>query len=193
MRARGPRPWRSLGGPHLGGRFRIGNTSARPRNARAKRTRTSHHTTIDPQSYTPSGPPDALRARPSPCKRASRRFWWLAVALTLLSALRASLRSTSGPRLLIDLLPTLARKTLFVSLRETSSLPFVHMDSPLCWTLCGHVCLEGLKITYVFHPDRIDNPGANCQRKAFEPIKCSNAGPSSSQTVEHRIFSIASQ
>ena len=42
----------------------------------------------------------------------------------------SSLHSTAGPRLFVDLLPTLARKTLFASLRETSSRPFVHMDSP---------------------------------------------------------------
>jgi len=59
----------------------------------------------------------------------SRRINWLAGALALLSTLRASLRSTSGPRLVFDLLPALAGKTLFVSLRETSSRPFVHMDS----------------------------------------------------------------
>ena len=55
--------------------------------------------------------------------------WRSAVALALLSTLRASLRSTSAPRLIIDLLPTLARMTVYVSLRQTSSRPFVHMDS----------------------------------------------------------------
>jgi len=34
-----------------------------------------------------------------------------------------------GHDFFIALLPTLARKTLFASLRETSPLPFVHMDS----------------------------------------------------------------
>jgi hypothetical protein len=53
----------------------------------------------------------------------------LTVSLAFRFAL-PSLRSTSGPRLFVDLLPALARKTLFGCLRETSSLPFVLTDSP---------------------------------------------------------------
>ena len=85
--------------------------------------------TMEPRYYTPSGPPDALRTHPSPCKGDSRRFWWIAGALALCSTHRASLRPSSGPRLFVDLLPAHARKTVFASLRQTSARPFVHMDS----------------------------------------------------------------
>jgi hypothetical protein len=85
--------------------------------------------TMEPRYYTPSGPPDALRAHPSPCKGDSRRFWWIACALALLSTHRASFLSTSGPGLFIDLVPAQARKTVFASLRQTSVHPFVHMHS----------------------------------------------------------------
>ena len=47
----------------------------------------------------------------------------------LLGGKPSSFRCTSGPQLFVDLLPALALKTLFVSLRETSSRPSVLKDS----------------------------------------------------------------
>ena len=124
------------GGPCLGGKCSLQALCSRPRNPRAEKAlKTAQHLHPIP-SATPAAriPQPGLFCAPFSHDPLARPKRFAPVRLPSrktpsLGGESSSFRSTSGPQLVLDLLPALAPKTLFVSLRATSSRPFVLKDS----------------------------------------------------------------
>ena len=108
----------------------------RPLTIREKPPQRSHAATSPPHHTPNATPAPPLRpsrrrplfSRPGPAPFGLPLFFPASLGTRRNAVSRRPSRHF-GPRLVIDLLPTLARKTVFVSLRQTSSRPFVHMDS----------------------------------------------------------------